>query len=71
LELRHGEPDDGDPGQIPATSAAMEAIMGKPFEGNELPENTAFPIKHDSGLGLLGQRARKAARERMQQLQGL
>jgi hypothetical protein len=45
--------------------------MGKPFEGNELPEGTQFPVKHDSSLGLLGQKARKAARKRMLANQGV
>jgi hypothetical protein len=62
LELKHAEPDDQDLG-VPA--ASLSPIMGKPFEGNELPEGTPFPVKHDS-FGLLGQRARKLARRRMQ-----
>jgi hypothetical protein len=60
LQLHHGEPDDGDPAAVPATTKALEALMGEPFEGGRLPEGTVFPVKHDS-LGLLGQRARKAA----------
>jgi hypothetical protein len=62
LELKHAEPDDQDLG-IPA--ASLSPIMGKPFEGNELPEGTPFPVKHDSGFGLLGQRSRKTARKQM------
>jgi hypothetical protein len=59
LELRHAE-SGGAPGQVlPSSPLATE-----PYEGNELPENTMFPIRHDS-LGLLGQRGRKVARKRM------
>jgi hypothetical protein len=40
LQLRHAE--DQDPGQIPATTASLSAIMGEPILGNRLPAGTAF-----------------------------
>jgi hypothetical protein len=59
LELKHGS-DDLDLG-IPA--ASLSPIMGKRFEGNELPEGTQFPVKHDSSH--VCRRDAKAARKRM------
>jgi hypothetical protein len=67
LLLRH-EDADGDPGQIPALPSSLKAAVGQPFEGGRLPENSMFPVKHDS---YVCGRDRKAARRRMQQLQGL
>ena len=59
LELRHEEPDDGDPAQ--ALPSALEPTVGR-FEGNRLPEGTVFPVKSD---GFVCGRDRKAARRRM------
>jgi hypothetical protein len=61
LQLHHAEPDQ-DPGAIPAVPSTLSAIMGEPFEGNELPENTVFPVKSD---GFICRRDRKAYRKRM------
>jgi hypothetical protein len=55
LKLRHEEPDDGDPGQIPATPAALSAIMGKPFEGWEMsnkPTHSMVCLKGVTKKGL-------------------
>jgi hypothetical protein len=66
LELRH-EDMDGDLG-IPAVPSSLSAIMGEPFAGGRLPENTVFPVKSD---GFVCARDRRAHRRRMRQLQGL
>jgi hypothetical protein len=59
LELKHAEPADQDLG-VPA--ASLSPIMGKPILGNELPSNTAFPVKSD---GFICARDRKAHRKLM------